>query len=72
MARAEDYERYAEHCLKMAGMADSRQDRIIQREIASEWLTLAADLRKAKSHTKLGNGNGAYHDRGRDKVRKQG
>jgi hypothetical protein len=37
MARAEDYERYAEHCLKMAGMAD-----------------------------------GAYHDRGRDKVQKQG
>jgi hypothetical protein len=72
MARAEDYERYAEHCLKMAGMADNRHDRIIQREIASEWLTLAADLRKAKACTKLVDGNGAYHDRGRDKVQKQG
>ena len=50
MARAEDYERYAEHCLKMAEIADSPEDRVIRREMATEWLKLAADLRKAKAY----------------------
>jgi hypothetical protein len=50
MARAEDYERYAEHCLKMAEIADSREDRIIRRDMAVEWLTLAAALRKTKAY----------------------
>jgi hypothetical protein len=49
MARAEDYERYAEHCLKIAEIADSPEDRVIRREMATEWLKLAADLRKAKA-----------------------
>ena len=71
MARAEDYERYAEHCLKMAGIADSREDRIIQREIASEWLELAADLRRTKS-SYTANDVGAHHDHGADKVQKRG
>ena len=53
MARAEDYERYAEHCLKMAGMADNRQDRIIQREIASEWLTVILRVFQKGSQEKI-------------------
>jgi hypothetical protein len=54
MARAEDYERYAEHCLKMAEIADSPEDRVIRREMATEWLKLAADLRKAKACPQIG------------------
>ena len=53
MARAEDYERYAEHCLKMAEMADSREDRVIRRDMAVEWLTLAAALRKTKAYPRI-------------------
>jgi hypothetical protein len=71
MASAEEYERYAEHCLKMARMADNREDRIIQREIASEWLELAADLRRTKS-SYTADDVGAHHDHGADKVQKRG
>jgi hypothetical protein len=63
MASAEEYERYAEHCLKIVRLADNRQDRIIQREMATEWLRLAADLRIANAYTKLVDAIG---------VRKQG
>ena len=36
-----EYERYAEHCLKMAKLAPDQEARIIQREMAAEWLRLA-------------------------------
>jgi hypothetical protein len=37
----EEYVRYAEHCLAMAKIAPDRKSRIIQREMAAEWLNLA-------------------------------
>jgi hypothetical protein len=64
MASAEEYERYAEYCLKIVRLADNRQDRIIQREMASALLNLAADLRKATAYPKL---VAADIDRGTDK-----
>jgi hypothetical protein len=70
MATADEYERYAEHCLKIVGIAESREDRIIQREMATEWLRLAAELRITKAYTKLVDAIGASHDHGADQ--KQG
>jgi hypothetical protein len=61
MASAEEYETYAEHCLKR--LSDNRQDRILQREMASEWLRLSADLRIKKTYMRLVDGIGAHHDR---------
>jgi hypothetical protein len=37
----EEYMHYAEHCLAMAKLAPDQQSRIIQREMAAEWLRLA-------------------------------
>jgi hypothetical protein len=39
--RQEEYTRYAEHYLAMAKIAPGRQSRVIQREMAAGWLTLA-------------------------------
>jgi hypothetical protein len=64
MANAEEYEMYAEHCLKIARLSDNRQDRILQREMVSEWLRLAADLRITKAYTKLVDDIGACRDHG--------
>jgi hypothetical protein len=36
-----EYVLYAEHCLAMAKVAPSKEARIIQREMAAEWLKLA-------------------------------
>jgi hypothetical protein len=36
-----EYMHYAEHCLAMAKLAPDQQSRIIQREMAAEWLRLA-------------------------------
>ena len=72
MASAEEYETYAEHCLKIARLSDNRQDRILQREMASEWLRLSADLRIKKTYMRLVDGIGAHHDRDMDKVRNSG
>jgi hypothetical protein len=36
-----DYPSYAEKCLEMATIAPERQARMIQREMAAEWLKLA-------------------------------
>ncbi|HVS47404.1 MAG TPA: hypothetical protein VHJ99_00700 [Candidatus Dormibacteraeota bacterium] len=38
--KREEYVRYAEHCLAMAKIAPDQQSRIIQREMAAEWLKL--------------------------------
>jgi hypothetical protein len=38
----EEYTRYAEHCLVMARIARDQQSRMVQREMAAEWLRLAA------------------------------
>lgn len=37
-----DYDRYAEACLEMARLAPTRKARSLQREMAAEWLRLAA------------------------------
>ena len=42
--RREEYARYAEHCLDMARIAPDRKSRVIQREMAAEWLRLAAQV----------------------------
>jgi hypothetical protein len=39
----EEYTRYAEHCLAMARIAGDQQSRVVQREMAAEWLKLAAE-----------------------------
>lgn len=36
-----EYALYAEHCLKMARIATDQNSRMIQREMAAEWLKLA-------------------------------
>jgi hypothetical protein len=36
-----EYSLYAEHCLKMVKIATDQKSRIIQREMAAEWLKLA-------------------------------
>jgi hypothetical protein len=39
--QSDEYMRYAENCVKMAKVAINREDRIIQREMAAEWLRMA-------------------------------
>jgi len=39
--RYEDYFRYAKHCLDLVTQLKSQDDRIINREMAAEWLRLA-------------------------------
>jgi hypothetical protein len=36
-----DYVRYAAHCLDIVPLATDREARVIQREMAAEWLKLA-------------------------------
>ena len=39
--REQEYRLYAEQCLKMVEVAQDRTTRVIQREMAAEWLRLA-------------------------------
>jgi hypothetical protein len=39
--KAMEYQRYAEHCLRMAALLPKREDRIIHREMSAEWFKLA-------------------------------
>jgi len=41
-----DYVRYAEHCLAMVTAAADQDSRVIQHEMAAEWLKLANDVRR--------------------------
>ena len=36
-----EYARYAEHCLQMVPLAPTQEYRVIQREMAAEWIKLA-------------------------------
>jgi hypothetical protein len=36
-----EYALYAEHCLAMADIATDQESRVIQQEMAAEWLVLA-------------------------------
>jgi hypothetical protein len=40
-SKFEEYRLYAEHCLKLVRNATNRESRIIQREMAAEWIKLA-------------------------------
>jgi hypothetical protein len=40
-----EYARYAAHCLKMVPVAPDQKYRVIQREMAAEWLKLADAIR---------------------------
>ncbi len=40
-SKYEEYRLYAEHCLKLVRIATSRKSRILQRQMAAEWLKLA-------------------------------
>jgi hypothetical protein len=44
-----EYTRYADHCLKMVAIATDQKSRVIQREMAAEWLKLAAESVPRKS-----------------------
>jgi hypothetical protein len=39
--KPEQYRRYARHCLELVRVATSQNARMIQREMAAEWLKLA-------------------------------
>jgi hypothetical protein len=39
-----EYSRYAAHCLGLAPALSKHEDRIINREMAAEWLKLADDI----------------------------
>ena len=39
--KSEEYESYARHCLEVARLVADREARIIQRQMAAEWLKLA-------------------------------
>jgi hypothetical protein len=45
----QEYLRYAMHCLKVVRIAADRKTRVIQREMAAEWLKLA-DMFSATEH----------------------
>jgi hypothetical protein len=40
--KAEEYMGYAEHCLRIADRLPDRESRIVQREMAAEWLKFAS------------------------------
>jgi hypothetical protein len=41
LSKADEYQRYAEHCLKLVRIVTSQSARAIQREMAAEWFRLA-------------------------------
>jgi hypothetical protein len=42
-----EYQRYAEHCLKIAGTLPTQDDRMIHREMSAEWFKLADQAARA-------------------------
>jgi hypothetical protein len=39
--KADDYRRYAEHCLETARLLPGQEARMLHREMAGEWINLA-------------------------------
>jgi hypothetical protein len=60
----EEYTRYAEHCLAMARIAPSQESRVIQREMAAEWLRLAGtpESEQAEASIPIQRLNASYDD----------
>lgn len=47
--RYKDYARYAQHCLNMVATTTDQESLGIQREMAAEWVRLAAAIRRPRS-----------------------
>ena len=45
--KAMEYQRYAEHCLKIVQTLPNQEDRIIHREMVAEWFKLAERAARA-------------------------
>ena len=45
----DEYTRYAEHCLAAVRIARDQQSRVLQREMAAEWLRLAGTLEREQA-----------------------
>jgi hypothetical protein len=48
-----DYARYAQHCLNMATATTDQETLGIQRQMAAEWIRLAAAIRRPRSLTQM-------------------
>jgi hypothetical protein len=48
-----EYARYATHCLGMMATATDQEARLIQREMAAEWLRLADDIRRRSRRAQM-------------------
>jgi hypothetical protein len=44
--KRKEYARYARYCLNMGAAATDQESRVIQREMAAEWLKLAESVRR--------------------------
>ena len=53
-AKADEYVRYAKHCLKIAEKLPEQASRILLREMAAEWLKLALAMADAQTGKKRG------------------
>jgi hypothetical protein len=49
-----EYTRYAAHCLGLAPALTDQEDRVINREMAAEWLKLADDIIALSTPIKAG------------------
>jgi hypothetical protein len=49
----EEYRRYARHCLESVRIVTTQNARVIQREMAAEWLRLASVLRRPSIHEQM-------------------
>jgi len=56
----DEYTRYAEHCLAVARITRDQQSRVVQREMAAEWLRLAE---MAENEHASGSDQPCYRDR---------
>jgi hypothetical protein len=53
-AKADEYLRYAEHCLKSAEKLPGQDSRVLLREMAAEWVKLAQAMPGAQTGKKRG------------------
>jgi hypothetical protein len=51
--KREEYQQYARHCLELVRIATTQNARVIQREMAAEWLRLADVLHRPSRHEQM-------------------
>jgi hypothetical protein len=51
--KRKEYARYALYCLNMVAAAPDQESRVIQREMAAEWLKLAKSIRHPPRFTQM-------------------